>query len=320
MVSGSGFQPNATVDVYFDKQGEGRTVTNGQGAFYRVAIQVPDSSYSGKHWVTALERDQRIGAHKPFLVYTNWPEYGFDPTLAGANPYENFLNKNNVSQLQPIWIFTLHAGSYSFSTPAIYNGLVYAGFFSGGGGDHNGLYVFDRATGDTDGRTYGWRVGELRKLRVNQVNLLDRTIRLNPGETKNNDGRTVKMTSAVYQLLTLCVAGKQREDFVFTRGGERAIKDFRKAWAKACEKAGVPGLLVHDLRRTAARNLRRAGVAEGVIQKIGGWRTRSVFERYAIVTESDLADAVERLESRDGYSLGIVAPKVEGQEEQVKPN
>ena len=55
---------------------------------------------------------------------------------------------------------------------------------------------------------------------------------------------------------------------------------------------GAHGLLFHDLRRTGARNLRRAGVAEGVIQKIGGWKTRSVFERYAIVDQRDIADAM----------------------------
>ena len=68
-------------------------------------------------------------------------------------------------------------------------------------------------------------------------------------------------------------------------------------WAKATEAAGVPGLLFHDLRRTAARNLRRAGIAEGVIMKIGGWRTRSVFERYAIVSQTDIAEALKKLEA-----------------------
>ena len=75
------------------------------------------------------------------------------------------------------------------------------------------------------------------------------------------------------------------------------MRDFRGTWANACEGAKVSGLLFHDLRRTAARNLRRAGVAEGVIMKIGGWKTRSVFERYAIVSQSDIRDAMAKLEA-----------------------
>jgi integrase len=61
----------------------------------------------------------------------------------------------------------------------------------------------------------------------------------------------------------------------------------------------VPGLLFHDLRRTAARNLRRAGIAEGVIMKIGGWRTRSVFERYAIVSQMDIQEAMQEWEAAE---------------------
>jgi len=73
----------------------------------------------------------------------------------------------------------------------------------------------------------------------------------------------------------------------------------------------ILGLLFHDLRRTAARNLRKAGVAEGVIMKIGGWRTRSVFERYAIISQADIAEAIGRLEIRDGHSLGHSEQKEE---------
>ncbi len=154
------------------------------------------------------------------------------------------------------------------------------------------------------GRTYGWRVGELLSMRTKQVDLISRTIRLEPGTTKNRDGREVTMTRRVHELLKLCVFGKQPDDFVFTRSNGTPVRDFRGTWEKACEKAGVPGLLFHDLRRTAARNLRKAGVAEGVIMKIGGWRTRSVFERYAIVSQADIADAIGKLEVRDGHSLG----------------
>jgi hypothetical protein len=58
------------------------------------------------------------------------------------------------------------------------------------------------------------------------------------------------------------------------------------------------GLLIHDLRRTGRRNLRRLGVHEKTIMKIGGWKTRSVFDRYNIVDEKDLADAAAKLDQK----------------------
>jgi len=164
-------------------------------------------------------------------------------------------------------------------------------------------------------------------LRVSQVNIAAGTIRLEPGTTKNSEGREVSMTLPVRTLLTQCVQGKGSHDYVFTRDGGRPVRDFRGTWANACEAGKVPNLLFHDLRRTAARNLRRAGVAEGVIMKIGGWKTRSVFERYAIVSQSDIRDAMTKLEAgqqRDnaeaaqekkaaqeqfGQSLGRIKPK-----------
>lgn len=149
------------------------------------------------------------------------------------------------------------------------------------------------------GRTYGWRVSELLSLRVKQVDIAQKVIRLEPGTTKNQDGREVFMTDAVRHVLGALVEGKATDDFVFTRKGGRRVKMFRGTWKNACKHSGVPGLLFHDLRRTGARNLRRAGVAEGVIMKIGGWRTRSVFERYAIVSRNDIADAILKLQESE---------------------
>jgi integrase len=155
------------------------------------------------------------------------------------------------------------------------------------------------------GKTYGWRIGELLSMRVKQIDLLARTIRLEPGTTKNGDGREVTMTKRVYELLKLCAHAKNADDHLFTRSNGKPVRDFRGTWAKTCVSAGVPGLLFHDLRRTAARNLRRAGAAEGVIMKIGGWRTRSVFERYAIVSQADISEAIQKLDvSQNRHSLG----------------
>jgi integrase len=147
------------------------------------------------------------------------------------------------------------------------------------------------------GYTYGWRVSELLGLRVTQVNLSAGTIRLNPGETKNDEARTVKMSGGVKALLAALIAGKKPGDFVFTREGE-AVRDFRGAWEAVTTDAGVAGLLFHDLRRTAVRNMVRAGVPERVAMSISGHKTRSVFERYNIVSERDLDDAVRKLDVR----------------------
>ena len=78
------------------------------------------------------------------------------------------------------------------------------------------------------------------------------------------------MTDAVRHILAALVEGKSADDFVFTREDGKPVKIFRGTWKNACKHAGVPGLLFHDLRRTGAQNLRRAGVSEGVIMKIGG--------------------------------------------------
>jgi Phage integrase family len=82
----------------------------------------------------------------------------------------------------------------------------------------------------------------------------------------------------------------------YTHSTVLLVLHFRGSWAKACEEAGLPGLHFHDLRRTAARNMRRGHVAEKVAMEIGGWKTTSVFHRYAIVDNQDIANAMEMLE------------------------
>lgn len=79
---------------------------------------------------------------------------------------------------------------------------------------------------------------------------------------------------------------------VFHRAG-KPIGDFRKAWERACKAAGVPDRLFHDLRRTAARDFRQAGVSEGEIMKLCGWKTRDMFDRYNIIDDKDLSRAVD---------------------------
>ena len=100
------------------------------------------------------------------------------------------------------------------------------------------------------GGSFAWRKSEILNLRVGQLDFTDRTIRLNQGETKNDDPRVIKMTKDAYHILAACVAGKGADDFVFTRdsGGckGKPVRDFRLSWKRACDAAGCPKLLFHD--------------------------------------------------------------------------
>ena len=99
--------------------------------------------------------------------------------------------------------------------------------------------------------------------------------------------------------------------FVFHRNGRR-IKSFRGAWANACTAAGYPGLIPHDLRRSAVRNMERAGLSRSVAMQLTGHKTEAVYRRYAITSEADLREGVERLNDATGTNRGDNRPNASG--------
>lgn len=155
------------------------------------------------------------------------------------------------------------------------------------------------------GYSYGWRKGELLSRRVRHADFMARTLRLDPGETKNGEARLVEMTGKVFELLKECAAGKTADDFLFTRARDRRgrrirtggrIVDFRKDWEAATTAAGVPELLFHDLRRSAVGNMVRDGVSEKQAMTVSGHLTRSVFDRYHIIDEAQLKAVARKIE------------------------
>ena len=144
----------------------------------------------------------------------------------------------------------------------------------------------------------GIRKSELLAIQWPQVDLEARLITLERDETKGNEARSVPIVAG--DMLDLLKVAKQEcteAKHVFNRNGVR-IKDFRGAWQQACERAGVPDLKFHDLRRTAVRNMRRAGIPQVIRMKISGHKTDSMERRYNIVDNEDLTNARELLERR----------------------
>jgi integrase len=120
-------------------------------------------------------------------------------------------------------------------------------------------------------------------------------VRLPGAVTKNKKPLALALTGQLLALIARRWALRVPEcPLVFHREGHQ-LGRFDAAWNAACEAVGLPRMLFHDLRRSGARNYRRAGVDEDVIQRIGGWKTASMFKRYNLVDERDLADAGERL-------------------------
>jgi integrase len=132
-------------------------------------------------------------------------------------------------------------------------------------------------------------------LRIENGAVTGGSVRLPGAVTKNKKPLALVLTKQLLALVARRWALRVPEcPYVFHRNG-RPIRDFRATWAVACKAVGLPRLFFHDLRRSGARNYRRAGVTEDVIMRIGGWKTPSMFRRYNVVDERDLTEAAERL-------------------------
>ncbi|BFU93439.1 MAG: hypothetical protein NTNFB02_01610 [Nitrospira sp.] len=153
----------------------------------------------------------------------------------------------------------------------------------------------------TEVLTLGWQVN---------IDFPAGVVRLEPGTTKNDEGRVFPfhVLPELDQLIRrqweramqLEMETSQRVPTVFywnDRGTIKPIhpKVFYRRWKTACTRAGVPGRIPHDFRRTAVRNLERAGVPRSVAMKLTGHKTEAVYRRYAIVSEADLSEGLKKL-------------------------
>lgn len=148
---------------------------------------------------------------------------------------------------------------------------------------------------------YAWRKNEIMYLRVHQYDPQARTLSL--PTSKNGDPRVVVVTPQCAELLKALADKKGADEFMFR------LRDIRNAWRKVRSKAAelitdpdskkkVQALFFHDLRRSGAREMRKMGMPESIIMKVGGWRTPSMFRRYNIIDHRDMEEAARQIAER----------------------
>ena len=165
----------------------------------------------------------------------------------------------------------------------------------------------------------GWRVkSELLSHQRSHVDLVNGWLRLEPGESKNGEGRQFPLTPELHDVLERQLARTREIEkatgqvipWLFHRAG-KPIKSFRRAWLRACTEAGVPDRIPHDSSRSAVRNLERAGVSRSAAMKMVGHKTQSIYSRYAIADESMLQDGGTRLSAlhaKEAEAARVVVP------------
>jgi integrase len=141
----------------------------------------------------------------------------------------------------------------------------------------------------------GWRKGAARNLQWKDVDLETRTARLAISSSKNKEPWVLPLAGTLWEIMERRLEQRRLDcPYVFHYRNGKRIGDFRKVWANACEAAKLAGVIPHDLRRCAARNLSLSGVHEQLAMKITGHKTNSMYRRYRIVDEDELRQAQEK--------------------------
>jgi integrase len=136
-----------------------------------------------------------------------------------------------------------------------------------------------------------WRVGEVRTLQWRDYDRHEQTIRLRPEHSKNEHGRVLPLVGELAAVIDHRLAVRRLDcAFIFHREGE-SIGDFRKVWKRACAAVGLPGRLVHDLRRSGVKHLIDSGNDPHTVMAFSGHRTPSMLRRYHIIDVDDLRRA-----------------------------
>jgi integrase len=147
----------------------------------------------------------------------------------------------------------------------------------------------------------------MRKIQWKHLDPSGKSLRLPPELSKNKKGRLLPLTGELAAIIKRAKARRRLDcPYIFHHNG-KPIGSFRKAWKTACVAVGpgrfvkndkgekkYEGIIVHDLRRSCVRHLIQAGVGEKLAMQLTGHKTRSVFDRYHIVSDADLQEASER--------------------------
>jgi integrase len=157
-----------------------------------------------------------------------------------------------------------------------------------------------------------WRVGEVRTLQWRDYDRHDQAIRLRPEHSKTRHARVLPVAGELAAVIERRLQARRLDcPYIFHRGG-RPVGDFRKAWTKACQKAGVAGRIVHDLRRSGVKHLiETPGNDPHTVMAFSGHRTNSMLRRYHIIDLDDLRRAAERAAAYAGAPASVVPLRTE---------